>query len=208
MKVTYARFDNRPARTQYLVDHFGHLIQGKVLDVGCDEAILKDLCPQLDYTGVDMGGKPDIELNLETCQHLPFDDGAFDCVVCCDVLEHLDNLHSMLGELIRVSRGSILLSLPNCWNSARRAVERGRGDIAHYGLPSIKPCDRHKWFFSISEAADFARAQAGMHGIQLKALQATEKKRFPLLCALRKLRWRGNAYLNRYAHTVWIVYAK
>ena len=79
---------------------------------------------------------PDLVIDLEKIERLPFDDASFDAVLCSEVLEHLDNLHAMFGELTRVSRRWILISLPNCWTAARRPVQRGRGAIGHYGLPA------------------------------------------------------------------------
>ena len=59
---------------------------------------------------------------------------------------------------MRVSRGCIILSLPNNWANARRPIARGRGAIGHYGLPLEPPVDRHKWFFSLAEARQFQTA--------------------------------------------------
>jgi len=104
VNVELNAFRSRMERSEYVARRYQALLQGKVLDVGCDQAVLRNLLPQSEYTGVDIGGAPDIELNLETAERLPFPDDAFDCVVCTDVLEHLDNLHHKFGEQVRVSR--------------------------------------------------------------------------------------------------------
>ena len=91
MKVDYIQFKERKARPQYLYDNFKHLLNGKVLDVGCDRAVLRDMLDKVEYTGIDIAGAPDITINLEEIDRLPFEDNQFDCVVCTDVLEHLDN---------------------------------------------------------------------------------------------------------------------
>lgn len=44
---------------------------------------------------------------------LPFATASFDLVVCMEVLEHLDEPARGLGELLRVSAGWLLLSVPN-----------------------------------------------------------------------------------------------
>jgi SAM-dependent methyltransferase len=46
---------------------------------------------------------------------LPFGDGEFDCIVCIDVLEHLDGDQRLLGELRRVLRsgGRAIVTVPN-----------------------------------------------------------------------------------------------
>lgn len=48
-----------------------------MLDVGCDEAHLKSLVPGIRYTGIDVGGKPDLVVDLESAERLPFGDRAF-----------------------------------------------------------------------------------------------------------------------------------
>jgi SAM-dependent methyltransferase len=43
---------------------------------------------------------------------LPFDDNAFDLVICSEVLEHLPDHRAGLREILRVSRGPVLLTIP------------------------------------------------------------------------------------------------
>jgi SAM-dependent methyltransferase len=167
------------------------------------------LLPGAEYTGIDVGGAPDLVINLEKVDRLPFPDRSFDCVVCADVLEHLDNLHHSFGELVRVSSRHIVLSLPNNWANARRPVSRGKGAIGHYGL-SVDPLpDRHKWFFSLLEAAEFIEGQALKHGLTIAELYAMEKPRPAVVRLVRKL-LNGSQmrYLNRYAHTLWSVLSR
>lgn len=209
MRVEYAFFNTRAARSEYIAKNFAQAIKGKVLDVGCDKAVLKKLIPGLEYTGIDVGGEPDLRINLEEIERLPFDDGSFDCVVCSDVLEHLDNLHHIFGELVRVSKGSLIISLPNNWTNARRPIEKGRGSFDKYGLPADKPVDRHKWFFSLTEAVDFFKGQEKKFPITIEELHATDKPRPAVMRALRKAVYVSEEkYLNRYAHTLWALIKK
>jgi len=204
MKVELVEFKNRAARSQYIARRFAGVLSGCVLDVGCDMAVLKQLLPGVAYTGVDVGGAPDLELNLEQAGRLPFPDAAFDCVVCTDVLEHLENLHDIFGELVRVSRRHVVLSLPNNWVNARVPLQRGHGSFSHYGLPAEKPRDRHKWFFSLTDAAVFIQAQTSKLPFVCREMFATEKPRPWLVRSLRRLRYPVlDHYLNRYAHTIW-----
>jgi SAM-dependent methyltransferase len=202
-------FRTRLERAQFIAARLRGYIAGKVLEVGCDEAHLKSLLSLRDYVGIDVGGKPDLLLNLERIDKLPFADNSFDCVVCCEVLEHLDNLHFILSELVRVSRRYVIISLPNNWGNARKPIQRGRGNIGHYGLPLESPPDRHKWFFALSEAKHFLDSKAGENKLKVLESFATEKPRNGLMSALRRLRYSNQfAYLNRYAHTYWTVLAK
>jgi SAM-dependent methyltransferase len=148
-------------------------------------------------------------IDLEATPRLPFEDRAFDSVLCSDVLEHLDTLHRVFGELVRVTRKYLVVSLPNNWTNARRAIERGKGSFAFYGLPADRPRDRHKWFFGLTEAHDFFYAQQHRYPIRVIECFANEKSRPALVTAMRRLRYPNQLhYLNRYAHTLWAVFMR
>ncbi len=210
MLVEFGHFPERSLRSRYIARRFQQYIQGKVLDVGCDKAVLKSLVPGIDYLGVDVEGTPDLILNLEEIDELPFTTSQFDCVVCADVLEHLDNLHFVFGELVRVCGGHLILSLPNNWANARRAIERGYGTIGHYGLQIQKPVDRHKWFFNLQEASQFMEGQPQKFPVKVVECFAMERPRPTLVRWMRHALVAGNRmrYLNRFAHTMWTVLKK
>lgn len=197
-------FHGRGERTAYVAKRYRDILRGKVLDVGCDQALLRTLVPHVDYTGVDIAGAPDIQVDLERVERLPFSDNEFDCVVCTDVLEHLDNFHFMFAELLRVTKRHVVLSLPNCWAGARVPIERGYGSFAHYGLPVEKPIDRHKWFFSLTDALEFVQKNSTRFCYGVSEAHAMEKPRHPIIRLVRRLRYPNLMwYLNRYAHTIW-----
>lgn len=208
LPVDLVDFPTRADRVRYLNERFGKLLAGRVLDVGCDVRTLGRLRPDLDYLGIDAGGEPDLAVDLESGP-LPFADASFDVVVCSDVLEHLDNLHATFGELVRVARLRLIVSLPNCWAAARRPLHRGKGAIGHYGLPPEPPGDRHKWFFSLNEGQRFLETAAGHHALRIAEMRVSEKVRPALVRWLRRLRHpRRERYLNLYAHTLWAVLEK
>ncbi|MFO1022157.1 MAG: class I SAM-dependent methyltransferase [Planctomycetales bacterium] len=211
LPVEYVWFPERRHRSEYIARRFGKELKGRLLDVGCDRAYLRELLSKerQDYMGIDIGGTPDIVVNLEQMDRLPFEDNSFDAVVCADVLEHVDNLHFVFEELLRVTRGCAVISLPNCWAAARQPIGRGRGSFCHYGLPAERPLDRHKWFFSLTEAMAFYEAQQKKGLFREMELHATEKPRPAALRALRRIRYPDElCYLNRYAHTLWAVLKK
>ena len=207
IQKNYASFRTRVTRTQYLHEQFQAILKGKVLDVGCYEAPLRELLPNEEYLGVDIVGNPDQVINLEETETLPFEDGTFNCVICIEVLEHLNNLHAMYQELFRLSGQDVIVSLPNCWCGARQKLERGRGDILHYGLPHEKPLDRHKWFFNVSQVVDYFTSVCPPE-FEVVDIRVVEKQRNFLLKAFRKLRFSASAYDNRYAHTIFAVYRR
>jgi len=209
LKTEYVHFSTREIRTRYIADRYSDFLKGRILDVGCDRCVLKSLLGDIEYVGIDVQGTPDIYHDLEQNPYLPFEDKSFDCVLCADVLEHLDNLHIVFEELVRVSRKHLIISLPNCWCVARKRIERGKGSFTHYGLPVEKPVDRHKWFFSLSQAKTFVEAQEKKYGISIIDMHITEKPRPAIIRFARKLRYfKPECYSNRYAHTLWVLFSK
>ena len=71
LTVINASFNNRVERTQFLVNKFGKYLTGEILDVGCDQAPLKDIVKSIKYTGIDIDGKPTIKVDLERIDRLP-----------------------------------------------------------------------------------------------------------------------------------------
>jgi hypothetical protein len=208
LATEFATFRERRERSAFIAQRFAPYLAESVLDVGCYEAPLRTLLQGTRYCGVDIVGAPDIVLDLERAERLPFADGEYRTVICIEVLEHLDSLHRLFGELARVASRNVIVSLPNCWRDARRPIGRGRGHFAHYGLPLEAPVDRHKWFFSYAEARDFLRASAARHGLQVEEMFGTEQHRNALLRAARRIAYPGERYHNRYVQTVWAVLAK
>ena len=198
-------FSRREQRTEWGYKNYKEIfLNSKVLDVGCYEAPLRNIVGKESYTGVDFVGDPDVKINLEDISVLPFADGDFETVICVEVLEHLDNIHNLAKDLFRLSRKNVLISLPNAWRDARVKVERGRGEIAHYGLPLVRPYDRHKWFFNAEDAASFL-GDIAPDGWSCELI-TTEPERSKVVMKLRRFRYSEWSYINRYCQTVWAKY--
>jgi SAM-dependent methyltransferase len=208
LSTVYINFQSREDRSRFVAAHFNKYLSQSVLDVGCFEAPLRDLLDAGSYIGIDMAGRPDLFIDLENIVYLPFADNAFACVLCVDVLEHLDNLHNVFAELVRLSNKFIIVSLPNCWCDARRPIERGRGRFGHYGLPPHQPEDRHKWFFSFTEALHFINGKVEEFQLSIEDMFITEKPRNTILRLARRIRYPGDQYRNRYSRTLWAVLGK
>lgn len=206
-KREFIQFNSRQDRPRFMSQRFGDVLRGRILDVGCDRAVLRDFVGSESYTGIDRSEEADIKHDLQNGGALPFDDSAFDVVVCTDVLEHLDNLHDVFREIVRVGKKKLLISLPNNWNAARHRIERGYGSFKHYGLPLDPPVDRHRWFFSFDEARQFFVGQADRCGLKIEEMVVLEKPRLAPVKFLRRLRYpQLDRYLNRYTHTLVCVY--
>lgn len=204
----YVDFLERADRPRFVGRRFEPCLRGRVLDIGCDRAAMRPIFGER-YAGVGLTPDADHRVDLERDGKLPFPDDSWDTVVCLDVLEHLNNLHAMFEEIVRVAREHVVISLPNNWSTARKRIARGRGSFIHYGLPAEPPEDRHKWFFNTEEAVDFLRDRARRHGLEIVELVALEKPRPVWNRAWRRLRHPSDrSYLNLYPHTVVCVYRK
>ncbi len=52
------------------------------------------------------------KVDLES-QNLPCTDGEWDCAICVEVLEHVKDPDAFLKEIVRITRGRVLFSVPN-----------------------------------------------------------------------------------------------
>ncbi len=111
------KFRVRADRPTLIGRRFRSYLTGKVLDVGCDQAVLKEMLGEERYSGVGMTDEAEFKVNLEQTDRLQFEDSSWDTVICLDTLEHLNNLHVMCDELFRIAREHVIISLPNCWVS-------------------------------------------------------------------------------------------
>jgi len=90
-----------------------------VLDVGCgDGRIIRALSSSYKTVGVDYAFSSIAQVEAKRIQgssgSLPFRSNSFDLVLCCEVLEHLEDklFLDTVSELMRVSRQYILISVP------------------------------------------------------------------------------------------------
>ena len=131
--TNYEKFRTRNPIVVGLIDRFYETLRSlvesihpeSVLDAGCGEgetvARLADcLPPRLaaidardDCVAFIKHRFPHMEASRQSVYQLTFPDGAYDLVLCLEVLEHLDQPGAALAELSRVSGGDLLLSVPH-----------------------------------------------------------------------------------------------
>ena len=124
------RYFINPPRAQY----FARILQQQglpgnngatIVDVGCGGGLLAEEFARmgLRVTGIDPAPQSietarshaaaaglDIDYRVGCGEALPFVDGAFDAVACCDVLEHVDEPAAVIAEMARVLKpGGLLL---------------------------------------------------------------------------------------------------
>ena len=165
------RYTDRQTKAQYVWLKYRSILRGRLLDVGADACHLKPhLDPETAYCGIGFGEGVDRVVDLEQ-ELIPFPDGSFDCVLCLDVLEHIENIHAVFDEVCRVTRRFAVLSLPNAWldfyNMLRHGEYRPGQPMKFYGLPLEPPADRHKWFFSADEAKAFIAYRASKNNMRI-----------------------------------------
>ncbi len=97
----------------------------RVLEVGCGAGHVLAQFPGADRTGIDLSPTmvekakrrlgPDVRVLQGSAETLPFDDGAFDVVLCTEVLEHVPDPRRVIAELVRVAgpNGRVVVSIPN-----------------------------------------------------------------------------------------------
>lgn len=128
-----------------------------VLEVGCGEGhlaqrLMAELRParfaacDVSLERVIADADPRIEFEVASIYDLPHPTRSFDLVVCCEVLEHLEEPKRALNELCRVTAGRLLVSTPReplwrCLNLARGKylAELGNtpGHIQHFSTRGL-----------------------------------------------------------------------
>ena|SRR3990172_4520936 len=155
-------FRGRQDKLELMARVFQSYLLGDVLDVGCDQKIIKPFVRGR-YVGIDIGGAPDVYANVE--YGLPFRDKNFDTVIAFDSLEHLDHIHFAFDELCRVASRYVIIGLPNMyeWRFRLRFLI-GKPISGKYGLPADAPLDRHRWLLSLRDAIEFVHQRGRQNG--------------------------------------------
>jgi len=114
-------------KTEEILKSFGNKINGRILEIGCNEGNFIQRFGKKEYIGLDKDvdalkkarekGLKVIKRDLNL-QKLPFENNQFDTVLALDVIEHLFDPIKTINEIKRVSNkgGRIIISLPNDYN--------------------------------------------------------------------------------------------
>jgi 2-polyprenyl-6-hydroxyphenyl methylase/3-demethylubiquinone-9 3-methyltransferase len=189
-----------PARFDYfrrlLLSRFGRASRSaSVLDVGCGGGLLTESFAQLGccVTGVDRSlptlgaarthaatGGHDIRYLQGDAAALPFGDGAFDVVCCCDVLEDVDDFDAVVGEIARVLKPNGVFffdTINRTWRSRLLAIK-----LAQDWAPTrLVPLDVHVWekFIRPDELA----MSLSRHGLPAQTLTGLSPLSLPVAAA-------------------------
>lgn len=212
-------YTDRRSKAQHACLKYGSILKGRLLDVGADACYLKQyLEKDVSYRGIGLGGELDQQVDLEK-ELIPLASNTFDCVLCLDVLEHLENIHAVFDELCRVTKRWVIISLPNPWHTFYSMLRNGyygeNRPMKFYNLPPEPPEDRHKWFFSTEEGEKFIlyrSAKNGMKVVQMD-IEGVSGEGSGIRGLLRRLATRilftqTVNLRNLYAGTLWAVLEK
>jgi len=197
---------DRESRYKFLVYEFEDLIKGEILDVGCDKKYLRDFVgDDVNYTGIDRNSTAEVYMDLEKDSLLSLNK-KFDTVICTDVLEHLENIHKIFDEMLEISKGNIIISLPNAWFEFKK-IPLLKNSGKFYGLPVDIPEDRHRWFFNFSEAKNFIEKKSAGKAKEVIFYPYFNKSN-RLVKSIAKLILSSNKYLDLFSPTLWAVIRK
>lgn len=94
-----------------------------VLDLGCGDGLLLSLLEEMGITGkgmdiseegVEKARMKGFDVSVfDFSKKLSFPDNSFDLVISLDVLEHLYHPKNLIMEASRVSKGSVIIGVPN-----------------------------------------------------------------------------------------------
>ncbi len=178
----------REEHLEWLIKNFLEGEYNSILDVGCDKNYLREILKPQRYVGVDISEKADFKLDLDKVEKLPFSDGEFDLVFSSNLVEHLENIHLIVDEIIRTGKLSVITTPPlNSWDIIMVLFFKKRNkniDRKHfgkyykfYGLPLEKPSDRHRWLFFYDELVDFIKYRAGKQGKKVEVFERYSSKK-------------------------------
>jgi SAM-dependent methyltransferase len=155
-------YDDREGRNRWAASVVKTFPGKNILNLGGGgkRHLQKYLSPEHHVNELDIVGDLDTRLNLDEIDRLPFADSSFDTCCAFEVLEHLEQLHLICGEMFRVCKSTLLISLPNsaveivgiCRNSRiyNDPIENGVYS-KFYGLPLKVPEDRHRWWLTFED---------------------------------------------------------
>jgi hypothetical protein len=163
----------------------------RLLDVGCRGCELKPYVEELaDYEGVDLYQNSEGSVNhvLDVSKGLPFSDRSFDDVVALDIVEHIDDLEGALGELVRISKRSLVVMLPNIGHSLFRLKFLRTGRISDkYDLVYGQGKDRHRWITTLSQSDKYMQLFAEDHHLELQIIWSNDSRKKKILGKIGKI---------------------
>lgn len=201
----FTKFSKLADIGRWFINHFVKEVSAalpagtKLLDAGAGECAYKKYFAHCEYKSVDLAaGNPTWAYgNLDyvaPLDKLPIDNGAFDAVLCTQVLEHLDHPRECMKELYRVLRpgGKLFVTVPMAQSEHQVPYDFFR--YTSFGLRSllsesgfqdidIKPFGGMftRWAYEIPRALTVFPAARSTEGLKFKGLLFYPLKRVSLI---------------------------
>ncbi|WP_435149216.1 hypothetical protein [Candidatus Pelagibacter bacterium nBUS_32] len=136
-------------RNQFIAKKLGKLNGETILDIGCRDKIFKNYIEgNYKYIGIDYNPN---EENTEYINHnlelgLPLNLGKINIINAADVLEHIENIHTIFNDCFNIADKKISIALPNMAYYKFRIKFAFSGEISDkYIFRQQKVIDRHRW---------------------------------------------------------------
>jgi ubiquinone/menaquinone biosynthesis C-methylase UbiE len=130
--VNFEKYQTKNPIVRMLINNFNNKLRDELkglhfksfLDAGCGEGMilisLHDLLPERAYAfdtnfqSIHIASQkvPNFSFSVADVYNLPWNDDSFDLTLCCEVLEHLQKPEKALQELCRVTKQTLILSVP------------------------------------------------------------------------------------------------
>ena len=116
-------------------------LSGRLLDVGCGTKPYRALFSVDAYVGLDIDSAATRQRGIADYFYdgnkFPFENAAFDSILCNEVLEHVFNPDDFIREIVRVLRpgGTLLLTVPFVWDEHEQPYDYAR--YSSFGLRAL-----------------------------------------------------------------------
>ncbi|MCE5334674.1 MAG: bifunctional 2-polyprenyl-6-hydroxyphenol methylase/3-demethylubiquinol 3-O-methyltransferase UbiG [Desulfobacteraceae bacterium] len=198
------RYCVNPVRYAYFQSKLSNmaLAGGTVLDIGCGGGFLAEEFAKDGFavTGIDPSGRSieaarkhaaesglGIQYQVGRGEALPFGDGSFDIIACCDVLEHVDDLKQVAGEIGRLLKpgGVFFYDTVNRTFLSKLVLIKIWQD---WGIIRSSQSNVHVWekFIKPDELVRLIR-DCGLVNLEMKGISPKRRNPFAMLGTLRAL---------------------
>jgi 2-polyprenyl-6-hydroxyphenyl methylase/3-demethylubiquinone-9 3-methyltransferase len=180
-----------------LLKHYSqNLNQVRLLDIGCGGGVLTEEFARAGcrVTGIDISPRSiaiaqahaqkdglSIDYRVAEATELPFDDGSFEAVSCCDTLEHISNWERVIAETERVLKpgGLFFFDTINRTLQSRAIMIHGLQDVP---FTRLMPRDTHVWNMFIKPGEITSALKK--HGMTVEDIQGSRIAKNPVATLL------------------------
>ena len=176
-----------------LMKHYGQdLSRARLLDIGCGGGVLTeefarlgcqavgiDISPRSIAAAQDHAAQSGLSIDYRTGEatSLPFEEGSFEAVSCCDMLEHVSDWERVIAESARVLKpgGLFLFDTINRTQKSKAVMIHG---LQKSSFIRLMPADTHIWEMFIKP--DEITTALQKQGMNVEDIQGSKIAKNPL----------------------------